>query len=108
MNPINFNQWQVSITNNSYSILNENGRIMASKRANTAPLKSTFQYTIHIQNGQVSIWVEPGYNPPFYIGLDIIDQSLLQLNTPQPNKTYGRVPGHSGRRIEPHRCVFVI
>lgn len=104
----NFQQWQINITNNTIVIINTNNQIMASKRANTSPLKSTFQYTIYIKDGHAYIWVEPGYNMPSFIELDIVDPSLLQMNTPQPNKTYGNVPGRSGRKVEPHRCVFVI
>ena len=103
----NFQNWQFNI-GNGISITNTNGTIMASKNVNTSFFKSTYQYTIYIHAGHVYIWVKSN-NMPCFIELDIIHPSLIHMNTPQPNKTYGRpVPGRSGHQIEPHRCIFII
>lgn len=105
---VDFVNWSIQISKGNILIFNHEGKQMASKRVNTSTLKPTFQYTIFILNGTVSLWVEPGYNPPFYTNIDdFVDDSLSFYNTPVPHRTYGRTPGHSGRKVEPHRCHFV-
>ena len=105
---VDFVNWSIQISKCNILIFNHDGKQMASKRVNTSTLKPTFQYTIFILNGTVSLWVEPGYNPPFYTNIDdVVDDSLSFYNTPVPHRTYGRTPGHSGRKVEPHRCHFV-
>ena len=85
-----FINWLVYIKGNEYGVLDENCNIIASKQANTASLKATFKYTIYILNGNISIWVEPGYNPPFYIGVDLIGIIPPALfNTPKPSHSIG-------------------
>ncbi len=103
-----FNQWSIGIAKNTIIVYNQYNEVVASKNANTSTLKPSYYYTIYITNGRCYIWVESHVNMPSFIELDIIDQSLMLMNTPKPNCTYGRpTPGHSGRRVEPHRCVFV-
>ena len=87
-----FRNWMVIIKDGEYSIIDENGKRIATKRAKTSALKSNYKYTIYINDGTPTIWVEPGYNPPFYIGLDLIDEIPKELwNTPQPSKMIGNM-----------------
>jgi hypothetical protein len=96
-----FTRWTVFVERNVYGVKDENGQIIASKRANTRPLKATFSYTIYCNKGSICIWVEPHYNPPFFIGVDVIAPIPPQLyETHQPNKLVGNW------RMFNHQCVF--
>lgn len=103
-----FVNWSIQISKGSIVILNHNGKKVASKRVNTSSLKSTFQYTIYVTNSKAFIWIEFGYNAPVFTPIDdFVDDSIMFLETPDPHITYGRpIPGHSGRKIDPHRCYF--
>lgn len=105
-----FANWQIHIhqLNNDIKIFNHKGDLIAYKRARTASLKSNYNYTISIQHGKVFIWIESHINIPFYTPIDdMVHDSVSFLNTPIPHHTFGRTPGHSGRKVQPHQCHFI-
>lgn len=103
-----FQNWQVQISKGNIEILNHNNQLLASKRVNTSSLKPNYHFNIYIVNGSVSLWIESHINMPFYTPIDdFVDDSLSFYNTPVPHQTFGRTPGHSGRKVEPHRTTFL-
>ena len=87
-----FRNWKVYIKKGEYGILDENEKTIASKKANTNTLRESYKYTIWIDKGQPLIWVESGYNMPFFISTDKIEKISKELwNTPRPNLMIGNM-----------------
>jgi len=97
-----FEQWKIYITKDTIKVLDERGINVASTNIDTSSLKSSFNYTVWMNNGIPSICVDPIYKPPYCILLN----SMRKIPKELMNTHYPSIIVDDWKMI-PHMTEFV-